>query len=731
MGVITYTAASLTLKSTWTRANNQKPATIAEGTRRFTVTRIPPNATVRSAVLTFDLDGTAYGLNSNYRLCTAYGVKVSNNGSAQKQSVRVNITANRTIDIVFRYQAFEYSGEVGKSYYRTVTFGTTRNPITLTIEFDEGDDPGYIDNEVMEPARGVYLYGPNETDFEKNGIKLQPISCTVSEEAGGEYELEMEHPLDPEGRWQSILEDWIIDAPVPPHKIPEITMPVGKVYRVKSTVTKTPLYSRLPVYSSAKVDKQTNVHGGFPQWSANVQYSLGDVVWINYNGRETLFRSGGNNFGSDQSPLTGGSWLMIGPVIPTKEDELPGITIKKYTPGVIIRDLVTSEQVTYIATYNWKYVRVRDRYGHVGYAIKADIEETSTAPQPYTIPGRKIYRQYFRVYSVSCDEAGHTLSVSARHISYDLDANATFDCSMTEAEPATAIALLQGSMMVPDLLQYKPHYADEAEDAESRKRLIACPMTQPTITADWSFQNPVQAILDPEEGLAGQLQARVERDNGDIFLLPQSPVRNGPRLAYGVNLTGVTWTRSSEEIITRIMPRAKNNNDYIYLDELYIDSPHINDYPFPRIEVLDSEYSIGQQIEHADGTKETLSKTAVIERMRQEAENRYYVDGADKATVTLDVEFILLGDTEEYRQYRNLQRVCLYDRIRIDTGHTTATAQVIGYEWDCLAGRYSAVSIGKVYSQARRQIPGYRMATGAVTYSKLSPGLIKWIKGAT
>ena len=187
-----------------------------------------------------------------------------------------------------------------------------------------------------------------------------------------------------------------------------------------------------------------------------------------------------------------------------------------------------------------------------------------------------------------------------------------------------------------------------------------------------------------------------------------------------------------DDIVTRIIPRAGDgSNGFIYLDETFVDSEHINEYAVIHVEVLDSQYSVGQTIEHADGTAQTLNRDNVIQRMRQEALDRFYYDQADVPTVTLDVDFVLLGDTEEYREYRNLQRINLYDTIEIDTGSTTVTAQVIGYEWDCLMGRYNGISIGKVYSQARKRIPGYRVATGAITYSKLSPGLIKWIRGAS
>ena len=47
---------------------------------------------------------------------------------------------------------------------------------------------------------------------------LNPVSCTVSEEAGGEYALEMDYPLDNEGLWKSITPLRIIVAPVQPKK---------------------------------------------------------------------------------------------------------------------------------------------------------------------------------------------------------------------------------------------------------------------------------------------------------------------------------------------------------------------------------------------------------------------------------------------------------------------------------------------------------------------------------
>ena len=147
--------------------------------------------------------------------------------------------------------------------------------------------------------------------------------------------------------------------------------------------------------------------------------------------------------------------------------------------------------------------------------------------------------------------------------------------------------------------------------------------------------------------------------------------------------------------------------------------------------MLDSEYSVGQKIEKADGTQITLSREDVLQRMREEAEKRFDVDKCDAVLVNLDVQFLLLGDTEQYKQYRGLQRVNIYDQITVKTGPSgmEITAQVTGYEWDCLMRRYNEITVGRIYGQNRRQVAGFQMATGAITYSKLAPGLINKLKG--
>ena len=103
-----------------------------------------------------------------------------------------------------------------------------------------------------------------------------------------------------------------------------------------------------------------------------------------------------------------------------------------------------------------------------------------------------------------------------------------------------------------------------------------------------------------------------------------------------------------------------------------------------------------------------------------------YVDGVN---ISLDVDFILIGDTEQYKQYKGLQRVNIYDVIKINTGLSgiSASAQIVEYEYNSILKRYKSIKVGTINSFQRR-IPGYRVVNQSITYEKLSPDLITRIK---
>ena len=60
----------------------------------------------------------------------------------------------------------------------------------------------------------IQIYGPNNTDFDKNGdMVLMPTICTISAELNGAWTIELEHPLDEDERWKWIEETAVIKVP--------------------------------------------------------------------------------------------------------------------------------------------------------------------------------------------------------------------------------------------------------------------------------------------------------------------------------------------------------------------------------------------------------------------------------------------------------------------------------------------------------------------------------------
>ena len=69
----------------------------------------------------------------------------------------------------------------------------------------------------------ICVYPPDCTDFSSNGSGvITPSSAVVTETLNGEYELQIEHPIDEAGKWERLIEGCILRAPVPSAMTPAV-----------------------------------------------------------------------------------------------------------------------------------------------------------------------------------------------------------------------------------------------------------------------------------------------------------------------------------------------------------------------------------------------------------------------------------------------------------------------------------------------------------------------------
>lgn len=316
------------------------------------------------------------------------------------------------------------------------------------------------------------------------------------------------------------------------------------------------------------------------------------------------------------------------------------------------------------------------------------------------------------------DIANHEVTVEARHISYDFMGNM---CGRLTTQMGTyvvnALTKMRNALFTPD------------------DRILATNIVRRVNLGNRSFVNPIKYLLDPELGLVQRSRARLVRDNADFYLLDNDdPPDRGYEIAYGKNMTGISWSKKTDSVITRIVPLGEDaEGNTLLLSEKWIDSPHISDYPVVHtgtLTVSDAKEVVVSEDESEEGDEpatdiQPFSKEECYALMRQAAADEF-AKGCDLTDLTLEIDFIHIGDTEEYRQYRNLERVFLYDMVRIRHAPTgfVAKAQVSGYEWDALAKRYRSVTVGNVFAVESSAVAGYQLSEGSVTGTKIAPGSV-------
>lgn len=93
----------------------------------------------------------------------------------------------------------------------------------------------------------IQVYKASNTDFTMNGdLVIFPTSCEVEMNLNGEWELELEHPIDPDGNYKLLAEGNVLCVPTPVSK-----RQLFRIYSKKRTQKTVTVYARPIFYDSA------------------------------------------------------------------------------------------------------------------------------------------------------------------------------------------------------------------------------------------------------------------------------------------------------------------------------------------------------------------------------------------------------------------------------------------------------------------------------------------------
>ena len=376
---------------------------------------------------------------------------------------------------------------------------------------------------------------------------------------------------------------------------------------------------------------------------------------------------------------------------------------KPSTAAKILESYKPGAEVTRLADVG-DWLRVSVPSGASGYMWKdylSHVRDEAGDPsgQAAGLPSRPARDQPFRIYKIEPGES--EVKVYARHIFFDLSDNLALSVAADEATGAQALKMILESAQAAHEFT---GYSDLTEHAAS---------------AQWALKSISECLLGAG-GLIETWGGELFRDWYDVYAVKRLGAARGVTIRRGKNLTKLAGYLDDTGLTTRILPVGQDERGkMLYLPELYVDSPHLLEYPHPKLCALRvADAKVGGKV----------TKEKAYARMRRAAQAQFDL-GVDRTRASLDAAFVDLSATDLYQgtELADLQSVFLGDSVTLIDEATgmNASLRVCEYTYDALAGRYESISLGAALKGSECQMISPRqIPAGAIGGTMISPGAV-------
>lgn len=221
----------------------------------------------------------------------------------------------------------------------------------------------------------------------------------------------------------------------------------------------------------------------------------------------------------------------------------------------------------------------------------------------------------------------------------------------------------------------------------------------------YAQENLVEAMTGNEHGVVKSFDAEIGFDNFNVIIESQLGGDFGASVLYGKNLAvdGLTESVDIDDTVTRIIPIAYNGYK-LPGDTPWVDSPLIDNYPQVRtrfIEYDNIRLEADRQGEGEESDSENIEYYETLdelyEALKEAAELEYSENEIDKPSVNLEIEMVQIQNTEEYKDFKDLEKISIGDVVRcrharLDVDTTTRCRSLV---YDCLTKSVISVELGK------------------------------------
>ena len=525
----------------------------------------------------------------------------------------------------------------------------------------------------------ISVYDKGNQNYDKNGnVIVMPLEGKVRMVAGGNYDLQMTCPMDPEGRWLHLIEEAVVKAPIPKETIENAF--AGLDVDVYVTTEAAALRSG--------PSEPTQIT--YSQWTQYAAYSVGSKVTYAGHNYEC-------NYWDGTDPQS---------IIPPNACSWWSRIADKTSGSPMLASLKSGMELYYVSGPDDGWYKMSTIYGLEGY-IKSSQVEYEKHLTPEELQPRVITEQLFRIKTINADSENKTVTVNARHVSYDLNGVQIDKVKIVRKAPAEALAWIQTGFM----MEYRGTIAtDMVTNADA------------SYSAEISGKSGMYALLDPDAGVVPCFGAEFRRDNWDLFVMAPTNTDRGFRIRYRNNMRGVQWKRDTTKLVTRWVPVARDEDGSdLYLDPVrWVDSPNINNYEVTYMDRL----KVAGQVGKDDGTETDTKWTAATLRaeMEAQAQSKFDVDHTDEPVYEITVAFEMLGDTAEHAWMKDLQSMLLYDTVIAINESTglSVSVTVEEIEYDIVKKKITAAKLTNIKAYNVKNVSGYNVLDNSITGDKLT-----------
>lgn len=296
-------------------------------------------------------------------------------------------------------------------------------------------------------------------------------------------------------------------------------------------------------------------------------------------------------------------------------------------------------------------------------------------PNPYDDP------QPFRIYSITKPING-VVTVHAAHLSYDTSGS---------------------------IVKLFPADAGSASAAMSYLKNFSVPSTPFTFftnvgkTGTMSVPKPssIRSLLGGSDGsILDTFGGEYLFDKWKISLLESRGANRGVTIRYGKNMTDLEQEENDTDFYTGVYPFWYSESENGGLVTLSDNNGIVNapgTYDFVKIMPLDlSSEDFSKETTDSEGSTTTIEKPTEAE-LRAAAQKYISANKIGIPKVSLDVSFVMLAQSEEYKDFARLETVKLCDTVTVEFEKlgVRTTAKCIKTVYNVLTDKYNSIELGE------------------------------------